>query len=593
MSQNIFSFFQYGRWSRLLNYTGNGGQHLLKVTFTALATAFFEMVAMIFMVLFLSEISTSASSVTKQVEWIKAKISFFSDMYLNGDFLLLNVLLIIFTLVAREIFSFLNIYFNRIGMSQVELNLRSKLLESVMLSDYQAADKIGSGPFVEMAGLASKESAKLLQVGTQALKLFFVIFSYFAVLFYSFPMLGVLGVIIGAFVIFALNFTLKHVKNYSSSLTNQGFEFSQRAERAYSLRRSLKIDQLVKLELLDTYKHACRLYDLANKIELVSSVTRSLVSIFLFVVLFLSVYFLLKVQFIDIVLLSSGILVMMRLTPLLVGSARLRTGVAMKMPLFDAIDKTIESLVSFPEADLGTKLVSKKPSKFHVKNLSYKYPDVTDSVLYDLNFTLNSGETVALVGPSGAGKTTLVNVLVRLLTPSSGDVFLDNQNINELQLDDYRSHFCYTGQNPAVFDETILHNLTIRSQNYQYDELKDLLRETNLDGFVNKLPDGLNTVIGERGLKLSGGQQQRIGLVSAFMKKANICIFDEPTSALDVNNQSQIVKLIKNHTSNRNTITVVISHNWNMIKDFDRMIILDGGRIVYDDKPIHKKFFEI
>jgi len=180
-----------------------------------------------------------------------------------------------------------------------------------------------------------------------------------------------------------------------------------------------------------------------------------------------------------------------------------------------------------------------------------------------------------------------------LLNPSSGSVFLDNQNINELQLDDYRSHFCYAGQYPAIFDETVLHNLTIRSQNYEHDELMALLRATNLDDFVDKLPDGLNTVIGERGHKLSGGQLQRIGLVSALMKKANICIFDEPTSALDVNNQAQIVKLIRNHTSQCNTITIVISHNWNVVKDFDRMIILDSGRIAYDGKPVHKKFLEI
>jgi ATP-binding cassette subfamily B protein len=349
----------------------------------------------------------------------------------------------------------------------------------------------------------------------------------------------------------------------------------------------------VKFELLDTNKHARKLYDLSVKIELVSGATRSVLTIFLFVVLFLSIYFLLKVQSIDIVLLSSGIIVMMRLTPLLLSLARLRTGIAMKMPLFDAIDKTIKALASFPEADYGTKLVAKKPSTLHVENLSYKYPDVVDSVLHDLNFTLKSGETVAFVGPSGAGKTTLVNVVVRLLNPSSGSVFLDNQNINELQLDDYRSHFCYAGQYPAIFDETVLHNLTIRSKNYEHDELMALLRATNLDDFVDKLPDGLNTVIGERGHKLSGGQLQRIGLVSALMKKANICIFDEPTSALDVNNQAQIVKLIRNHTSQCNTITIVISHNWNVVKDFDRMIILDSGRIAYDGKPVHKKFLEI
>ena len=174
MSQNVVSFFRYDYWLSLLSYTGNARQHLLRVIFTALAATFFEMVAMIFMVLFLSEISSSASAVTNQVGWIKAKISFFSDTYLNGDFLLLNVLLIVFALIARETFSFLNMYFNRVGMSQVELNLRSKLLGSVMLADYQAADKIGSGPFVEMAGLASLESAKLLQMGAQGLAVFVI-----------------------------------------------------------------------------------------------------------------------------------------------------------------------------------------------------------------------------------------------------------------------------------------------------------------------------------------------------------------------------------------------------------------------------------
>lgn len=376
MSLNIISFFRYGYWHRLLNYTGNGKQHLFKVVSTTLATTFFEIVAVIFILLFLSEISSSEASVKKQIEWLKDKVSLLSETYLNDDFLLLNVFLIICALILREAFSFLSIYFNRVGMSQVELNLRSKLLGSVMLADYQAADKIGSGPFVEMAGLASIESAKLLQLGAQGLKLFVVIFSYFSVLFYSFPVLGTFGVFVGFFALSVMNFTLKRVKNYSLSSTNQGFEFSQRAERAYSLRRSLKIDQLVKFELLDASRHARKLYGLSVKIEIVSAATRAAVSIFLFVTVFLSIYFLLKVHFIDIVLLSSGVIVMMRLTPLIISLARLRTGIATKMPLFDAIDKTIEALVSFPEADHGTKLVAKKPSTLHVENLSYKYPDV-------------------------------------------------------------------------------------------------------------------------------------------------------------------------------------------------------------------------
>ena len=363
MFLSLSSLFRYGYWSRLLDYTGNGREHLVKVIFTSLAATFFEMVAMIFMVLFLSELSSSASSVTKNVEWIKTKVSFFSNTYLDGDFLLLNVVLIILALVARETFSFLNTYFNRMGMSQVEFNLRSKLLGAVMLADYQAADKIGSGPFGEMAGLASLESAKLLQMGAQGLKLLFVIFSYFAVLFYSFPMLGAFGVSVGAFVVFLMSLALKRVRNFSSTLTNQGFEFSQRAERAYSLRRSLKIDQLVKFELLDANKHARKLYELSIKIEVVSGLTRSLVTIFLFVILFLSIYFLLKVQFMDIVMLSSGMVVMMRLTPLLLSLSRLRTGVAMKRPLFDAIDKTIKDLVSLPEAscEKADKIACRKP----------------------------------------------------------------------------------------------------------------------------------------------------------------------------------------------------------------------------------------
>ena len=116
------------------------------------------------------------------------------------------------------------------------------------------------------------------------------------------------------------------------------------------------------------------------KIELVSGVTRSVLTIFLFVVLFLSIYFLIKMQSVDIVILSSGIIVMMRLTPLLFSLARLRTGFAIKMPFFDAIDKTIHALASSPEADCGTSLVAKKPSTLHVENLCFKYLDDVESV---------------------------------------------------------------------------------------------------------------------------------------------------------------------------------------------------------------------
>lgn len=215
--------------------------------------------------------------------------------------------------------------------------------------------------------------------------------------------------------------------------------------------------------------------------------------------------------------------------------------------------------------------------KYEFKDISFDYDERTH-VLTDFNLTVEPGETVALVGESGSGKSTIMNLVIGFNKAHSGQLLIDGININDIDLHSYRRMISVVPQNTILFSGSIKDNITYGRKHITDEQLKEVIHMAQLDSVIEKLPDGINTMVGEHGSKLSGGQRQRISIARAIIRDPRVIIFDEATSALDSVTEREIQAAIDSLTRDRTTF--IVAHRLSTIKNADKIAVLRDGRCV-------------
>ena len=226
-------------------------------------------------------------------------------------------------------------------------------------------------------------------------------------------------------------------------------------------------------------------------------------------------------------------------------------------------------------------LVLPKPARGAVafKNVTFHYPSRPDSAaLKDFSLSIAPGEAVALVGPSGAGKSTVFQLLLRFFAASQGNVLFDGVDIAELDPVTLRQHIAVVAQDPVIFSGTIASNIGYGRENASLDDVRRAADAAAATEFIDKLPDGFDTLVGERGVTLSGGQRQRIAIARAILRDAPLLLLDEATSALDAENEQLVQKGLANLMVGRTTL--VIAHRLATIQKLARIVVMDEGRVV-------------
>jgi len=215
-------------------------------------------------------------------------------------------------------------------------------------------------------------------------------------------------------------------------------------------------------------------------------------------------------------------------------------------------------------------------------NVSFSYGDEKDKVLNNINFQINKGDILALVGPSGAGKSTLVDLIPRFYDTLSGSIKIDGKDIKEFKINSLRSLMGIVTQETFLFDDSVKANIAYGVENISDDKIKDAAIAANAHEFIKELPDGYNTIIGERGVSLSGGQKQRIAIARAIVKNPPILILDEATSSLDSESEKHVQSAIENLMSERTVF--VIAHRLSTVHNANKILVLENGQIVQEGK---------
>jgi len=251
---------------------------------------------------------------------------------------------------------------------------------------------------------------------------------------------------------------------------------------------------------------------------------------------------------------------------------QLQRGLAAAETIFALLDEP-------PEPDRGIRAIGRARGEVRFHAVSHRYRDDGGEVLHQLELDVRPGETIALVGPSGGGKTTLISLLPRFYEPESGDILLDGVPIRELRLAELRANIAYVSQDIVLFNDTVAANIAYgASFQVGEDDILKAAESAHAMEFIRELPQGLHTLIGENGARLSGGQRQRLAIARALLKNAPILILDEATSALDTQSERKVQQALDALRQGRTAF--IIAHRLSTIESADRIVVLERGRLV-------------
>ncbi len=244
---------------------------------------------------------------------------------------------------------------------------------------------------------------------------------------------------------------------------------------------------------------------------------------------------------------------------------------------FDRLDK----MFKLPEEeieDFEKNNNDKLEGNIEIKNLTYKYPGYIETVLENININIKKGESLGIIGVIGSGKTTLMNLLLKLYDVERGKIFIDGKDINDIKVKTIRDNICYITQDNFLFSATLKENINLFKDEYKDEDIEESTKQAMIYDEISSMEEGINTVIGEKGIDLSGGQKQRVVISRAFLNNSNIIIFDDTFSALDNRTEQHVLNNIKELTKNKTCI--IVSNRISDIKDCDKIIVLEQGEIV-------------
>ena len=484
-------------------------------------------------------------------------------------------LILIFIVLIRACARFFSSYSLRWVSRKIVEKLRYDIFDNLMKLPIFYFDSNTTGILISKITYETEQLQTIItKVTLIALRDSFTIIAVVSYMFY-------LNALLAFFVLIILPITAYFIKKIIPKLRDAADEFQRLmgditkiAEEAISGQRIVKIFGAAKYERDRFSKSISRNRQMGTKLARLSATNSLIIEIIvglLFAgVLHYSLSNLSPGEFIAFI--GAVVLITTPIKRISALNEQIQIGYAAAVSIFSVMDEK-------KEKDLGKHNLKKAKGMIEFINVCFSYPKNNKAVLSDINFSIKAGEKVALVGKSGGGKTTLLNLIPKFYDVSSGSILLDNFDINEISNNSLRENLALVSQDTILFNDTIFNNIAYGNlKSVSLEKVKKAAKAANAFEFINELPNGFNHIIGDRGVRLSGGQKQRIAIARAILKNAPILLLDEATSALDSESERMVQAALDNLMTNKTSI--VIAHRLSTIKNADKIIVMDQGKIV-------------
>ncbi|GAA0520411.1 lipid A ABC transporter ATP-binding protein/permease MsbA [Tatumella terrea] len=499
-------------------------------------------------------------------------------------------LAVIGLMLMRGITSYVSSYCISWVSGNVVMRMRRSLFAHMMgmpvaFFDQQSTGTLLSRITYDSEQVASSSSSALVTVVREGAS----IIGLFIMMFYYSWQLSLILIVLAPIVSFAIRLVSKRFRNISKTMQNTMGQVTTSAEQMLKGHKEVLIfgGQEIETKRFDVVSN--RMRQQGMKLVSASSISDPIIQLIaslalafiLYAASFPAVMDTLTAGTITVVF-SSMIALMRPLKSLTNVNAQFQRGMAACQTLFTILD-------SEQETDTGTRVISRARGDIAFRNVTFCYPGREIPALHNISMDLPAGKTIALVGRSGSGKSTIASLLTRFYDIQSGEITLDGHDLKEYTLQSLRNQVALVSQNVHLFNDTIANNIAYaRESQYSREDVERVARMAHAMDFIGKMEHGLDTVIGENGVLLSGGQRQRIAIARALLRDCPILILDEATSALDTESeraiQSALDELQKNRTS------LVIAHRLSTIENADEIVVVEDGRII--ERGSHTELLE-
>ncbi|CND90301.1 lipid A ABC transporter ATP-binding protein/permease MsbA [Yersinia nurmii] len=498
----------------------------------------------------------------------------------NSSILMWMPLAIIGLMLVRGISGFISSYCISWVSGKVVMYMRRRLFSHMMgmpvsFFDQQSTGTLLSRITYDSEQVASSSSSALITVVREGAS----IIGLFIMMFYYSWQLSLILIVIAPIVSIAIRMVSKRFRNISKNMQSTMGQVTTSAEQMLKGHKEVLIfgGQKVETERFDTVSN--RMRQQGMKMVSASSISDPIIQLIasfalafvLYAASFPSVMETLTAGTITVVF-SSMIALMRPLKSLTNVNAQFQRGMAACQTLFSILDME-------QEKDDGKLEIDRVKGDIDFRNVTFKYPGKETPALIDINMHIEAGKTVALVGRSGSGKSTIANLITRFYDVSSGSILMDGHDLREYKLSSLRNQVALVSQNVHLFNDTVANNIAYaRDEQYTRAEIEKAARMAYAMDFIEKMDNGLDTVIGENGVMLSGGQRQRIAIARALLRDCPILILDEATSALDTESERAIQAALDELQKNRTSL--VIAHRLSTIEKADEILVIEDGRII-------------
>lgn len=502
-----------------------------------------------------------------------------SDGKWDYDYLRLAAYFVIPVFVLRGLFNFMGTYTLSWISSQVVMKMREQLFHQYMYLPVGFHDHHPSGQLIskviydteQVAGAAGKAFLTLIREGALVVGLLFW-------MFYLSWQLSLVFILIGPVVAMIVSMVSKRFRLVSKNIQHSMGNLTSSAEQIIKGHKVVLMfgGQDLEAQRFARKNNHNRQQNMKLVIAQILSVSsiQVIASVALAVVLYISS----TPGFIQELTPGTFVTVVVAMTMLLKPLKQLTTvnsefqkGMAACHSIFTVLDE-------HTEVDKGHKVLQKVRGKLEFKGVTFHYPGKEEAALHDVSFIVEPGKTFALVGRSGSGKSTISSLLTRFYNSQQGEVLLDDIRLQDIQLKALRRQFALVSQHVTLFNDTIANNIAYGTDDATREQIEAAAKTAHAMEFIEQLPQGLDTIIGENGLMLSGGQRQRLAIARAVLLDAPVLILDEATSALDTESERLIQDALE--TLQKNRTSIVVAHRLSTIENADQILVIEKGRIL-------------